>query len=156
VTLALADRGFKAYDSESMKGVTRLEYKATGEPADWPEAPINWDIYDFVWQEDGLRKLIASADVVFIGASVGNQEKFYFLFDKVFVLTLDNQHLKARLASRDKSFGKHPEELAGILAYNVEQQNKYMSAPYAVTIDASRSLDQIIDNILGHVNTAGK
>jgi broad-specificity NMP kinase len=153
VTLALKDRGFKAYDSESMKDVTRLEYRATGEPAEWPEPPIDWDVYDFVWQEKALRKLLDSGEVVFVGASVGNQDKFYQLFDKIFVLTLDNESLKKRLASRDKSFGKHPDELAGILSYNTERQTRLMATPRAVAIDASRPLDEIVDEIIQHTNS---
>jgi broad-specificity NMP kinase len=150
VTLAIKKRGLKAYDSESMKDITRLEFKATGKPAPWPSPPIDWDKYAFNWQEEALRKLITGGEVIFIGASVSNQEKFYDLFDRIFVLTLDNQTLKERLMKRDKSFGKHPEELKGILAYNTERQTQLMSVPHAIVIDASQPLNRIVEEIISY------
>lgn len=154
VTLALKDRGHVAYDSESM--IAHLVHKATGVPAEWPKGKVDWGVYDFVWREDGLHELLDSADEVFIGASVGNQEKFYNLFDRIFVLTLDNDELKKRLLSRNKDYGKDPRELAGILKYNTERQARYMETPQAIAIDASRPLDEIVDEIIHLTKTTAR
>src|SRR6478609_3234696 len=83
---ALQDRGFSAYDTDDLPEVTRLQERATGRFVDWPKGPADFSKNAWNWQEKGLKKLLASDETVFVGASVANQQEFYPLFDTIFAL----------------------------------------------------------------------
>jgi broad-specificity NMP kinase len=151
VAKALKQRGFVGYDSESMPGITRLEVAATGKPSKWPLSPVDWKKYAFNWQEKGLRRLLDSSPEVFVAASVSNQEKFYHLFDRIFVLTVDQTTLKHRLLTRRKLFGKRPDELAGIINHHTEREAGFLAQPQSVAINASQSLEKVVDDIIAYV-----
>ena len=150
VVRALKRRGYQAFDSESMIGVTKLEDRATGLPAPWPAPPVDWGKYAFNWQEKGLRRLLQKNGDVFIAAAVSNQDLFYKDFDGIFVLTAGEHVIRKRLATRKKKFGKLPDELAGILNYHAEREAGYFNQPHAIAIDANQPLEKIIQIILDH------
>jgi len=148
VAQALAERGYRAHDTDDLPEVTRLEDHA-GRPVEWPEGPVDWSEYAWNWQEAGLRKLLAGIGTVFVAAIVSNQARFYPLFEEILVLVVDPATLRDRLLSRtENDFGKHPDELAGILSYHAELQRELLSAPRAVAIDATRPLEVVVDEII--------
>lgn len=142
--------GYTAYDSEGMHWVTKLEDKQTGKPVPWPTPPIDWSRYSFNWQEGALNKLLDKDADVFISASVQNQELFYNRFDCIFVLQADDDIITTRLRSRRKKFGKLPEELAAILNYRPALEAGLLAQPHAVPVDASRPLEQVVDDIVAY------
>lgn len=153
VAKLLAGRGYAAYDTDDLPDVTRLEDRA-GKPADWPQRPVDWSRYRWNWQEAALRKLLTGAGPVFVAAVVSNQERYYCLFDMIFVLVADPATLRRRLAGRGgNDYGKHPDELAGILDYHEERVAELLSAPHAVAIDATRPLEQVADDILARTSS---
>lgn len=126
----------------------------SGRAVDWPPKPIDWSKYAWNWQGEELKKLLASDETVFVGAIVSNQAQFYDLFDKIFVLTATPATVRRRLLNRtNNDFGKHPDELKGILAYHVHLQKKLLRIPTAVTIDANRPLDTVVDDIVAAIST---
>jgi guanylate kinase len=149
----LAKRGFSAYDTDSHDGVSILTDKKTGKPVDWPDPPIDWDRYSWDWVEDKINELLASDRIVFLAGAVNNQRKFYSVFDKIFVLTLDIETLRHRLLTRtSKDYGKHPEQLAGTLSYHPKLVDQLLSEVNSVAIDASQPLERVVDEILGYIN----
>jgi gluconate kinase len=148
VARALARRGYLAHNTDDMPDVTRLE-DHHGRPVEWPEGPVDWSKYAWNWQESALRKLLAGTGTVFVAAIVSNQEKFYSLFEAIFVLVVDPSTLQHRLQSRtEHDYGKHPDELAGILSYHATLERDLLSAPRSVAIEATRPLNLVVDEIV--------
>jgi AAA domain len=148
VAQALSERGYRAYDTDDLPEVTRLEDRG-GRPVEWPEGPVDWSEYAWNWQEAGLRKLLAGPGSVFVAAVVSNQARFYPLFEAILVLVADPATLRNRLLSRtENDYGKHPDELAGILSYHAELERELRSAPRAAAIDATRPLQAVVDEII--------
>ena len=95
--------GYTAYNADDLPDVTKLQNKETNEPIDWPECKVDWSRYAWNWQKPEIEKLLASDEIVFIGAVVSNQQDFYSMFDKVFVLTVSGNTLKTRLETHEHS-----------------------------------------------------
>ncbi len=91
----------------------------------------------------------AGTGTVFVAAIVSNQARFYPLFEEILVLIVDPATLRNRLLNRTgNDFGKHPDELADILSYHAELERELLSVPGAVTIDATRPLELIVDEVI--------
>ncbi|MBI2008855.1 AAA family ATPase [Candidatus Saccharibacteria bacterium] len=149
----LKQRGFTAYNTDDLPEVTRFEYKATSQPAVRPEPPTDWSTYAWNWQEGGLRKLLESADTVFVAAIVSNQERFYSLFHNIFVLTADVETIRHRLQNRDTNdYGKNPEQLKEILEGHEEFQRNLLNVPTATEIDSRQPLKKVVDQIIALAN----
>jgi thymidylate kinase len=66
----------------------------------------------------------------------------------VFALVADRDTLERRIAARTgNEFGKQPGELAEILRWHEDYARTYREFG-AVVVDASRSLDTVVDEIL--------
>jgi broad-specificity NMP kinase len=145
---ALAARGFYAYSTDDEPGVTRLE-DGDGRPTEWPDPPVDWSKVAWNWQEGPLLDLLAAAETVFVAAVTSNQERYYHLFDAIFVLIVDEATTRHRLLSRtDNDYGKDPEELARNLRGHAAFQRELLAAPRAVAIDALRPVEAVVDDII--------
>ena len=145
---ALKQRGFKAFNTDDMPKVTKLEEQETGKPVSWPEGAVDWKKYIWNWQEAGLRNLLQTEGDVFIGAIVGNQQKFYPLFDKIFALTISTETLQKRLESH-----AHPrttQEKEQAIAVHYAKQARFEKQDL-ILIPADGSIDEIMDNILSQL-----
>lgn len=152
VIAELKQRGYVAYDLEQVPGAVRMEDKA-GNPVPTPEHPIDWSKYASNWQHDTIMKLITGSGTIFVGGLANNQQEFYGNFDKIFVLRVTPDVQKHRLLTRtNKSFGKHPKELADSLEYGVLRDKNLMNQPQAIVIDATQPLNKVVDNILEYAN----
>lgn len=150
----LAKRGYTAYSTDEIPEATQLEDLRTGEFIQKSGQPIDFSRYGWNWQEEGLKKLLASADDVFIGASVSNLHTFCGLFDKIFVLTLQEDILRQRLATRSKDddYGKHPDDLARVLEVMETEKARLIEHDDAIILDASQPLESVIDEILTFIH----
>lgn len=145
---ALTRRGFQTFNTDDMPEVTRLEEQETGKPVPWPESVVDWKKYIWNWQEAGLRKLLQTESDIFIGAIVGNQQKFYPLFDKIFALTIGTETLRKRLDSH-----AHPrtaQEKEQAIAIHYDKQSRFEKQGL-ILIPADGTVDEIIDNILAQL-----
>lgn len=106
---------------------------------------MDWKKYIWNWQEAGLRELLQSKGDVFIGGIVGNQQKFYPLFDTIFALTVDTETLRKRLNRHAHSRTDHEKEQA--IAVHYDKQARFEKQGL-VLIPADGSVDEIINNIL--------
>lgn len=93
--------GYRAFNTDELDDVTKLQHRSTGEVVPWPKRPVDWTRFSWNWQEDTLKKLLAGDADVFIGAVVGNQKDFYGLFDKIFVLTVTLETLTQRFKTHE-------------------------------------------------------
>jgi adenylate kinase family enzyme len=133
---------------------------ATGEPLDGPpegsEAEtIAWGNKHWIWPLDKVRSLIAdrrNAISFFCGGS-RNSHHFIDLFDEVFVLEVDLDTLNRRLAQRpDDEFGGRPVERALIARLHATKEDLPKTA---VSIDATRPVARVVDEILLRCGEAG-
>lgn len=149
----LASKGFTAYSTDELPEVTQLEDLQTGEFIKKSDTPIDFSKYGWNWQKHGLNKLLSNSDTVFIAASVSNMHEFCQLFDKIFVLTLDESTLRKRLAARfkDDNYGKHPEDLARIIDVLESEKRRLIEHDDAIIVDAAQPLEQVVDKILADV-----
>lgn len=121
--------------------------KDTMEPAE--KSPQTW-----IWHRDKFNEAIKenSDKPIFICGGAMNQEDFKHHFDKVFTLIIDDETLRHRLANRtNNDFGKHPDELALQLEWN-QGQRKYSNERGTIQIDATKSLIEVVDEILSLCN----
>jgi hypothetical protein len=139
-----------AYDLEEIPGVIRLEVKATGEPADWPDGYVDWNHYAWRMQAEPLQSFLDSIEGdIYVSGSANNQVEFYALFDKVLVLTLDDPGvLRHRLETRSAhDFGQTPANIDGAVERFQRKQTELLTHG-GVAIDNNRPLDEVLDHVI--------
>ena len=102
-----------------------------------------------------VRALAPRADdqLVFLCGSTANEHEVWDLFYRVIYLTIDEQTLRDRLASRTSNdFGKAPEELEAILEWHKVAEGEYRRFG-AVIVDATAPLPEVVDNVLAAART---
>ena len=153
VAAELRRRGFSAYDTDEMPGVTGFDYVETGMPVDPSEIqhPFDFSRIAWNWRVAALHELLASADDVFICAITSDTVELAHLFDRVFVLVPDRETLARRLRERtNNNFGKHPAEAEPVLAHNDVIADEWRPRG-GIPIDATRSLDVVVGDIVGRL-----
>jgi len=138
VILELAERGYKAVDTDSD---TWCVWTTAGDGPDW------------VWREDRPRHLLATedADVLFVSGCKSNQGKFYNQFDHIILLSAPAPVMVDRINDRmDNDYGKRPDELAEILGY-LETVEPLLRRGASLEVDTDAPIDEVIATILDHV-----
>jgi thymidylate kinase len=93
-----------------------------------------------------MHEIGRNEDVVLCGVAK-NQEDYYRYFDKILYLFIDLDTVKRRISSRDTgNFGKYPHERDYIIQ-NAEQIYKNAHAANAAIIDATKPLEEVIEDI---------
>ena len=127
----------------------------TGEPLEWPAREsvadtVAWGNKHWIWPVGKVRSLIAdqrNAMTFFCGAS-RNSHHFIDLFDEVFVLDVDLDTLKRRLAGRpEDEFGGKPDERELIARLHATKEDIPKNA---VSIDATVPIARVVDEILSN------
>ena len=144
----LKSRGFSAYDTDSHPGATRLQDK-NGNNVPWPSGTIDWEKYEWNWQSDVINKLLISSPDVFLGGITTRNKEMYRLFDKIFVISINDEIQTQRLLGRkNKDYGKHPDQLAGELIYRPKLYAEFARLDNSSQIDGTLSITEITDKIL--------
>ncbi|HVV25808.1 MAG TPA: AAA family ATPase [Candidatus Saccharimonadales bacterium] len=149
----LSAKGYAAFGPEDM-GINKYFDSAAKKFVSRPAPPIDHARYWSSWDIPKLKDLLASRKLVFIADHNSMQPRYYDLFDKIIVLTADNDTLRYRLLHRDSNpndYGKHPDELKHVMSYNSGLAKKLLEAPGAVEVDASKLLSEVVDEILSVV-----
>jgi broad-specificity NMP kinase len=148
----LARRGYAAYNTDDMPEITRFYDLRTGDRMDsGPPAPIDFSRYAWNWNIDALKKLLKSADTVFVGGITSNTLPNLGLFDRIFVPHPSLTELERRIVTRtNNDFGKHPDELADILKDH-DGSDDFWRSKGAIIIHADRPIKEIADEILSHI-----
>ena len=106
-----------------------------------------------------VETLHDKGELVFLSGSVDNELDVWDLFTAVVCLVVDDATLRSRLAARPDPYGKAPDELANILAWNKTCEANYRRFGASI-VDASRSLNEVVEDVLlaaGHaLNRGGK
>ena len=109
-----------------------------------------------IWDVEKVKTLIANQDeaVTFFCGGSRNFAKFIHLFDGVFVLEIEdletlNRRIDERVAVDPTDWGAKPTERELIAR---EHQTKEGISSSGVTIDATRPLEQVVDEILTRPN----
>ncbi len=155
LTHELRNRGYAALDTDD-DALARWQHKDTGyihpkssvKAADRTEQFISehdWNVPpEFVEQ---IAKDTADT-TAFICGVVNNIDDMRGLFAGVFALTIDDDTLKHRLATRtNNDWGKQPHELEQTLEYQHRAQEMYAKLGY-ITIDATQPINKVADDIL--------
>jgi gluconate kinase len=155
----LKERGFDVIeiDTDTFKGLSIAYWrdKSTGQGVNmpWPP-PENWHTEnDWVWRVNVLsdRLNFVSDSITFACGDSRNKSEAYSLFDKIFVLKVNDDTLGARIQSRnDNYFGKAPSEFKWITEQNKTIANEVRKAG-GIVIDANNSINKVVDSILEFV-----
>lgn len=107
-----------------------------------------------LWDVDQVQSLVAdrSHPVSFFCGGSRNFDRFIDLFDGVFVLHVDLETLKSRLASRpEDEFGGKPAERDLVVRLYATKEDIPRNA---TTIDATKPLPSVVDDILSRCKEA--
>ncbi|PKL76781.1 MAG: nucleoside kinase [Candidatus Melainabacteria bacterium HGW-Melainabacteria-1] len=141
----LRRRGYHA-----INGDRELAYQGnpeTGEPLD------GLGHQHHIWDVDQVKSLVAdqSHPITFFCGGSRNFHRFIELFDGVFVLDVDLDTLNRRLAARpEDEWGGKPAERELVLRLHATKADIPKNA---VTIDATRPLEHVVDEILEKCNS---
>jgi energy-coupling factor transporter ATP-binding protein EcfA2 len=143
----LNKRGFETYDGDRVPGLsgwTDLKTKQRIE-ADYPGDD---HIGKFTWDWDGkiLRDLIGRPGDIFLCGNADNATNFYPLFDKVFILTLEEAEQRP-----EHDYGKDLTIQDEVIRGQASLVKESLALG-AVTIDAMPEADIIVDNILNKLS----
>src|SRR5437868_5125940 len=152
----LRRRGYAAYDTE--EGFSYYIDKQTGERCAYPKQPSpQWyETHERVFDENILLNLFKKhqAEPLFISSITANQSKFYSDFDKIFLLSAPDDLITHRLGTRTNNyFGRHPVDLQRVIGRH-QQFDDELKAIGAIQIDASKTVGEMVDQILGHLDEA--
>jgi thymidylate kinase len=152
----LAKQGYEAHGVDE-EGYADWIDRKTGAIVPFPhnESPSIHDWYKnhrWVLSEQRIGELKKQADekdqIVFLSGVAEGEDKVWHLFDKVVALSIDEATIRSRIESRvDNHFGKTPEEMADIIKW-LENYDETYGKFGAIVIDATKPIDQVIDNIL--------
>ena len=143
----LQQLGYPAYNTDDLPNVTKLQDRNTGEIIAWPESMVNWSKYAWNWQKSELEKLLTSEEIVFIGAVVSNQVDFYPMFDRIFVITVSSDTLRARLQTHEHASHHLPGVIDRILNDHERKQEELIGKG-AEPISGEQPTDEIVNKIL--------
>jgi adenylate kinase family enzyme len=153
----LQRRGYHAINGD--RELAYLGDPETGEPTDGltPEPSAIFRSEHHIWDVAKVKTLVANQDeaATFFCGDSRNFPKFIDSFDRVFVLEIDldtlNRRIDERVALDPTDWGAKPaeRELIAIL-----YQTKQAIPSGGVTIDATRPLEQVVDEILSKCREA--
>ncbi|OGL34452.1 hypothetical protein A3F65_00420 [Candidatus Saccharibacteria bacterium RIFCSPHIGHO2_12_FULL_47_16b] len=150
IAYELSRRGYAAYDTDA--GFSYYANKQTGQKVTRPLHPtLEWyDKHERVFDEKVLQNLFKKHqdEDLLICSITANQKKYYPQFDKIFLLTADDELLAHRLQTRTTShFGKHPVDFHRVFAGKQAWENEVRAAG-AFEIDSSKPIKKVVDQIL--------
>jgi thymidylate kinase len=143
----LRRRGEEAHDTDAE--CIRCS-KQTGEPITYEEAKR--DGYDWIYPSEALQKLKTSSPAknIFLLGSIDNFDEVKSAADEFIWMSIPLPVLTNRLDAREKEYGKSDSERQSI----VDLYEKMESAitPSTFTLDATRPVSEIADDLLAHVS----
>lgn len=150
----LTERGYNAYDAD--KVVSAFYRKDTGTKVNWDDVPPeprteSWSRkHSWRMSRSLVEKLSETAanKSVFLCGVTDNEEEMRDLFKIVFALSINEQTLRHRLATRTSNqFGKQDHELERILFWHKNTEEYFLKIG-AIVIDATQPLNEVVNEIL--------
>lgn len=147
----LNKRGIVAFDVDAVPGLCHWQNKETKEKAtDYNYgADKAWlGAHDWVADEEQLSKLLEKADTVVVLGITSNQEGYFHLFDRVFLLHCSPEVFLSRIDARtNNDFGKGKSEQEHILSWHKNFEKRLIDKG-VVPIHAEQPIEMIADLIL--------
>lgn len=150
----LSERGYEAYDLEH-NGISAWFNKETGardaEFGQIPERTKEWmDAHEWRISMDRVHDIAKKAvnRTIFLCGGGANEKDIIALCDKVIWLKTDEATIRQRVGiPRDHTYGTKPHELTAAIEGNERKEREYKQMN-AVMVDARRSLDDVVNNII--------
>jgi hypothetical protein len=110
-----------------------------------PGGPVGHD--SWVWKRSAAVRQLASPEpeVLFVCGSSRNSDQFLFYFTKVFNLRIDDDTMRRRLEARTDNDWPLGEEGVELM---LELNRAGEKLTGAIDVDATRPLDQVVDELL--------
>lgn len=149
VAAELQKRGYKAFDSDEVVGLSSWQDRKTGaliKIAD--NTYVDLQKYRWVWDNAVLEQLLRADKDIFVCGGADNDLSFYSLFDKQFVLDIEPTIQIKRLQMRiENDYGKDPRMFDPIIA---KQAAHFEAATKqgAIVLDASLPINDVVNKIL--------
>jgi 2-phosphoglycerate kinase len=141
----LIRRGYNAVEADD-----ELAYFAHPET----RQPVDEKTELWLWDEDKFLEAIkrgSDNEPIFVCGGATNEKDFERHFDKIFTLYINDEVLKHRIATRtNNDYGREPKELEKLLEWN-KGAIDYAKKRGATLIDATRPLNEVVDEILRYV-----
>lgn len=108
---------------------------------------------DWYCDEEQLHKLLKEQNGdLFVFGACANQDEFLQFFNKIFLLKCNPDTFTKRILLRtNNDYGKHPAELRNELQW-FEEFNNHLIAQGAVVINVEAFVEDVIDEIISHLN----
>jgi dephospho-CoA kinase len=155
VASELKAKGYEAYDTDD-DGFAQWRNNNTGyihpKSSVKPEARTEVFLKNHSWivpidKINDLAKRAEHKDIFLCGVAY-NESEFWHLCKDVFVLTLDDETLKKRLATRTgNDWGKQPQELQHTLELQQKTNKTYQEAGHTI-VDATLPIERVVNSIL--------
>lgn len=153
----LVARGFEAYDTDN-DGMTAWVNKETGEEVNQPKEEWGSRTAEWYSHHEWVVSLLRVKDLIersrtsniFLCGTGSNRAEIIKLADMTLSLSVDEETLKDRIATRKNSFGKQAHELKNILEWRADV-TELVEAAGAVIVDTNRPLTEVVDEILKRV-----
>jgi hypothetical protein len=144
-------RGEEAHDTDAE--CIRCS-KQTGEPITYEEAKR--DGYDWIYPPDALQKLKTQSLTknVFLLGSIDNFDEVKAAADEFIWMAIPLPVLLDRLNTREKEYGKSASERR--LIVDLYEKMESAITPSTFTLDATKSVSEIADDLLAHVASRSK
>ena|SRR3990167_2838801 len=148
----LKEHGFFALDGDEIDGLSRWEDAKSGKPIKVDHTKyVDYEKVAWNWSPAILKKLVSDHSQLFLCGSSSNEFEFIDLFDKVFVLMLDQSAHEHRLKTRQSDYGKDPKTFAWLVAERTNFVNHAIKLG-AISIDANRSPEDTVDQIISYTD----
>ena len=143
---------YKAYSIEDMSGFFKMVSKKTKKPI---KNYNNYNLesvkqHDWICNKKKLQQLIKknSKEIVFYCGTASNLDDLLPLFDKIFLLKVNEKVLRERLSTRTSNdFGRTPEVQKWILSWKKWWED-HMLEKGATIINANRNLKEVAKDVV--------
>jgi adenylate kinase family enzyme len=156
VARKLKDRGYNAFDADSITGLARWEDATTARPVTPQDityidsSKIHWN-----WQNEKIAHLLKSEMDLFLCGGADNDLSFVPLFDQAFILDVAPRNQAERLKSpqrrQENSYATHPNMIPIVLTEQLELL-KSATELGAIVINANQPIKKVVSDILSHIH----
>ena len=145
----LKERGYNTYDID--EGLCSWINKESGKHADWnPDVGSEWvEKHQWICDIEELEKILSKDAVTIVCGIASNSLEMLPYFDKVILLTLEDELLKKRLSARTGKYdwAKTEIEQSRLLSWKDDWEQAMVKAG-AIPTNTNKPLEMVIEEVL--------
>jgi dephospho-CoA kinase len=156
----LEKRGIRAFDIDEVPELCHWKNKLTSEKAkyqsgigqDWIEA------HDWLCDKEKLKGLLDARgeNTVIVAGIASNQDEYFDLFDKIFLLYCSEETFLHRLSTREENeFAREKSEQKQVLSWYKDFEDKMLKKG-AIPINTEAPVNAVADQIILHIIPVGQ